>query len=66
MYILLRRLRQLGYMNPYYTICESEDMEEIVNKLKRLVIDGCRVSDLKIVEDKPYDFKCGVMFTKES
>lgn len=65
MYILLKRLCGLGYKNPYCTIHESEDLNEIVEKLKRQVIAGCPVNDLVIVKEEKFEFKCAVKFIEE-
>ena len=65
MYILLRRIVVPGYKSPYYTVFESEDRNVIVEKLKQHVLDGCRISDLKIVKEEKFEFKCGVKFEEE-
>lgn len=65
MYILLRKLSLPGYKTPYFTILESEDLTEITDKLKRQVTAGCPVNDLKIVEDKKFEFKCAVKFDSD-
>ena len=63
MYILLRKLSQVvGYKTPYYTIMESEDRHEIVEKMKRLVVAGCPVDDLRVMKDEKFEFKCAVSF----
>lgn len=65
MYILLKRLIANGYNRPYFTVLESENLNEIVEKFKRQVIAGCPVDDLKIVKNQQFEFKCGLKFEDE-
>lgn len=59
-YILLR-MEGLNYRN----ILESEDINLIKEKFKNHVIAGCPVSNLKIVQDIPFEFKCAIKLTGE-
>ena len=65
MYILLRKISAPAYKNPYSAFLESDDLSKIVEKMKELIMAGNPVRDFKIVEEKKFEFKCGVKFEED-
>ena len=65
MYILLKKIAVPAYKAPHSVFMESEDLNKIVEKIKELVIVGTPVSDFKVVEEKKFEFKCGIKFADE-
>ena len=66
-YILLKKTFVSGTAGCYSVIVESDDIQDIKNKLSHQLLSGlCHVDNLKIVQDVPFEFKCAVKILEES
>lgn len=50
----------------YFCVCESEDMYQITETIKKKVLEGTPVDKIKIVKTVDFEFKCGVQIVKET
>ena len=49
----------------YKLIEESKDLTTISDKVKRLVISGTPIDDLRIVKNVEFEFKCALKFKED-
>ena len=49
----------------YNLVMEKKDLNTISEKVKRLVISGTPIDDLRIVKNVEFEFKCALKFKED-
>lgn len=49
----------------YNLVMEKKDLNTISEKVKRLVISGTPIEDLRIVKNVEFEFKCALKFKED-
>ena len=49
----------------YNLVMENKDLTTISEKVKRMVISGTPIDDLRIVKNVEFEFKCAVKFKED-
>ena len=49
----------------YNLVMENKDLKTISEKMKRLVISGTPIDDLRIVKNVEFEFKCALKFKED-
>ena len=50
----------------YNLVMEKKDLNTISEKVKRLVISGTPIEDLRIVKNVEFEFKCALKFKEDA
>ena len=66
-YALLKRNKFNGYADDYWLeVLESDRLDKISSEIKKRVMDGCPLKNLRVVENVKFDITWNIEFNKEN